>query len=250
MAEAKQIPKIPQRLEGVARLDRAADAFPTEYYLNRYQCMSGLVSMGIDEGREVSGDPTEGFNVNDFCLRVLDVSADTERKLRALNGRKPDALLDRPDKALLRPYMAIVANKNVSPTPENAEMAVNAYLKALEDPKVAAKTTPHMIPLDSGENLVLVPGVAFDAAFTKRVLWHIRNPAAPLPKPTQSLEEVRADAEQVFRNHGITPGEARTSGDDYGIYYLNRSQEVAENPASDRIAPAANKAERVASGRR
>ncbi|WP_298329869.1 hypothetical protein [Asticcacaulis sp.] len=247
MAEATQRPQI---LEGVARLDRAAEVFPTEYYLNRYQCMTGLRAQGIDEMRENSGNPKEGFNVNDFCLRVLDVSADTELKLSALNGRQPDALLDRPDKGLLRPYMAIVADKKVKPTRENAEMAVNAYLKALDDPKVAAKTTSHMIPLGSGESLVLVPGVAFDAAFTKRVLDYIRNPAAPLPKPTQSLEEVRADAEQAFRNHGITSGEAEIGGYDYGIYYINRGKQVAENAAGDRTAQAAPQNQRIAAGRR
>lgn len=227
---------IPQKLTGVAAIDGAAESLPGLYYVNRTNCMSGATAQLVDERRELSGIPDEGWDVNDFCMRVLEVSAGHEKKLQeiAAAGRKPDALYDRPDKGLLEPYKAIAKDKGIQPSRANAEMAVNLYLQTLHKPGVGEQTGKVSIPLTNGQQLTLVPGVAFDVAFTKRVMDAYKNPGAPLPAPTETLAEVAVNAEKVFRNQNIRLDQSERSGDNLGIHFLNRNRQVAQNVQSQR----------------
>lgn len=220
-----------QKLTGNAAIDSDAEALPGLYYANRTYCMSGAAAQRVDERRALSGIADERWDVNEFCTRILEVSADNERRLQAIvaSGRQPDALYDRPDKGLLKPYEAIAKDKGIQPSRANAEMAVNLYLQTLHQPGVGEKVGKVSIPLTNGQHLTLVQGVAFDVAFTKRVLDAYKNPSAPIPAPTQTLAQVMADAERAFRNQGITLAGAERSGDNLGIHYLNRNRQVAQN---------------------
>lgn len=239
---AKKVDQVaditPQKLTGVAAIDSDAMAFSSQYYLNRIHCMSGKLAQHVDQRRSdnvaLGITDADGWDANEFCMRVLEVSANTEKKLRAMkaNGQQPHRVYDEPDKGLLEPYVAIVRDKGIQPSQANALMAVNIYLQTLHKPGVAQQTGKVTVPLTNGQELALVPGVAFDVAFTNRIQKAYDDPSAPLPAPTETLSQVTANAEKVFRNQGITLGGAERSGDNYAIHYLNRNRQVAQNEAA------------------
>lgn len=190
-----------------------------QYYNRRAQCMSGYQARAIREDREKGmARPDAGV----LCLEVAKHSADVEAD--------PKAKAERPDKALLGPFLAFAADKGLEPTMANAQMVLNLYVQQPTIPEVAAmngasvKVTPKSGNDAKTAEFILTPASALEAAFTREVLnvyYHGKTPANPTKTTPTELAELAGVTNICYRNTvEATQGQCAQAGREQAAIYL------------------------------
>lgn len=172
---------IGEHQKSTAAIHADAVARPN-FDLRRVFCMDGSAAQNINASFDADIRP----NVGEYCMLNLEHSADTERDARSLRQR--------PDKALLAPYQRIAADKGLPEDMGSAQAALAMLTRGARDPRSADTIGPARLPLATGQNLVLVPGVAWDAGFTSTILATRRGqpqPPATMPRAIQIEEAAR-----------------------------------------------------------
>lgn len=185
---------------------RVARTQPEAYGI-RLGCMNGEEARLYETNRRQPRGTALVPPVGEFCTAVLENAVDVQRD--------PARLSATPDQSLLAPHMAIGVARGLPATKKTAIDVIKTFVDA---GRGSGSVVPLRPLLPSGAELVLTPGVALDAAYTRTAIISLSKPSSEAASELPDALYEKADA--CFRNSGITVGECVTVGEQLALNYL------------------------------